>query len=227
MLVAASSSAAPFFTLPPPSAISHGDLWVARGQGYRIALHRSSRRATHRRRLFDERVDHRGARVEKDHGSGVCAVRSTVMPARLEGNRRPFRTTAVAADLDTIASPMVRAGAPTHACPRCQAAVIGLTCLCLVSPHADTHTHEEYGPVQTVPFIPDLAYTAVLSGSSLRPPLNFPPTWRKLSDGPFGAVFPRGALVKPTRPCPPKCSRPNSRRYRNLSGQSHALSRFR
>ena len=47
-------------------------------------------------------------------------------------------------------------------------AVIGLMCLCLVSPHADAHTHEECGPVQTVPFIPDLAYTAVLAGSSLR-----------------------------------------------------------
>ena len=63
---------------------------------------------------------------------------------------------------------------PSRICPRCQAAVIGLTCLCLVSPHADAHTHEEYGPVQTVPFIPDLAYTAVLSGSSL---LSTRPGW--------------------------------------------------
>jgi len=53
-------------------------------------------------------------------------------------------------------------------------AVIGLMCLCLVSPHADAHTHEECGPVQTVPFIPDLAYTAVLSGSSL---LSTRPGW--------------------------------------------------
>jgi hypothetical protein len=65
---------------------------------------------------------------------------------------------------------------PSLICRRCQAAVIGLTCLCLVSLRC---THEEYGQVQTVPFIPNLAYTAALSGSSLRPPLNFPPTWLK------------------------------------------------
>jgi hypothetical protein len=66
---------------------------------------------------------------------------------------------------------------PSRICPRHQASVIGLTCLCLVSPHSDAPAHEEYGPVQMVPFIPDLAYTA----ASFRPPLNFPPTWRKRS----------------------------------------------
>jgi hypothetical protein len=96
---------------------------------------------------------------------------------------------------------------PSRICPRRQAAVIGVTCLCLVSPHADAHTHEEYGPVQMVPFIPDLAYTAVLSGSSLRPPLNFPPTWRKGSSLRPPLNFPptwrKGSSLRPPLNFPP------------------------
>jgi hypothetical protein len=91
-------------------------------------------------------------------------------------------------------------------CPSCQAAVIGLTCLCLVSLHADAHTHEKYGPVQTVPLIPNVAY-AVLSGSSLRPPLSFPPTWRKGSSLRPPLSFPpnwrRGSSLRPPLSFPP------------------------
>ena len=69
---------------------------------------------------------------------------------------------------------------PSRICQRCQAAVIGLTCLCLVSPHADAHTHEAYGPVQTVPFIPGLPLTATIWVVVAAAP-EFPPTWRHRS----------------------------------------------